>query len=46
MLVLSVLEAPNTKPNSLCVQTHLALSDSDSDSENNVRDGQLWSWRE
>ncbi len=25
MFVLPVLEAPNTKTNSLCVQTHLAL---------------------
>ncbi len=25
MFVLSVLEAPNTKTNSLCVQTHLAI---------------------
>ncbi len=25
MFVLSVLEAPNTKMNSLCVQTHLAI---------------------
>ncbi len=25
MSVLSVLEAPNTKTNSLCVQTHLAI---------------------
>ncbi len=25
MFALSVLEAPNTKTNSLCVQTHLAL---------------------
>ncbi len=35
MFVHSVLEAPNTKTNSLCVQTHLAiklLSDSELDS--------------
>ncbi len=25
MFVLSLLEAPNTKTNSLCVQTHLAI---------------------
>ncbi len=25
LFVLSVLEAPNTKTNSLCVQTHLAI---------------------
>ncbi len=25
MFVLSVLEAPNTKTNSLCAQTHLAI---------------------
>ncbi len=25
MFVLSILEAPNTKTNSLCVQTHLAI---------------------
>ncbi len=25
MFVLSVLEAPNTKTNALCVQTHLAI---------------------
>ncbi len=29
MFVLSVVEAPNIKTHSLCVQTHLALSDSD-----------------
>ncbi len=26
MFVLSVLEAPNTKTNTLCVQTHLAIN--------------------